>query len=53
MERHDGIEMADRIAVLVLDPGVRVLGGPSFGADDLRAAVDGTGRLTVRARTQP
>jgi hypothetical protein len=36
------------LAVLVLNPVFGVLGRPSFGAEELRAAVEGTWRLTVR-----
>ena len=36
------------LAALVLNPVFGVLAGPSFGADELRAAVEGTWRLTVR-----
>jgi hypothetical protein len=36
------------LAALVLSPVFGVLGGPSFGAEALRAAVEGTWRLTVR-----
>lgn len=36
------------VAVLVLNPVFGVLGRPSFGAEELRAAVEGTWRLTVR-----
>lgn len=36
------------LAVLVLNPVFGVLAGTSFGADELRAAVEGTWRLTVR-----
>ena len=36
------------LAVLVLNPVFGVLGGPRFGAEELRAAVEGTWRLTVR-----
>lgn len=36
------------LAVLVLNPVFGVLAGPNFGADELRAAVEGTWRLTVR-----
>jgi len=35
------------LAVLVLNPVFGVFSGPSFGADELRAAVEGTWRLTV------
>lgn len=36
------------LAALVLNPVFGVLGGPRFGAEELRAAVEGTWRLTVR-----
>lgn len=36
------------LAVLVLNPVFGVLAGPSFGAEALRAAVEGTWRLTAR-----
>jgi hypothetical protein len=36
------------LAVLVLNPVFGVLAGPSFGAEELRAAVEGTWQLTVR-----
>lgn len=37
------------LAVLVLNPVFGVFAGPSFGAEELRAAVEGTWRLTVQA----
>ena len=36
------------LAVLVLNPVFGVLGGPRFGAEELRSAIEGTWRLTVR-----
>jgi hypothetical protein len=36
------------VAVLVLNPVFGVLDRPSFGAEELRAAIEGTWRLTVR-----
>ena len=40
--------MAVAVAVLVLNPVFGVFSEPGFGAEELRAAVEGTWRLTVR-----